>query len=131
LKLSNADAEYLAALPALAERLNLIERGEFARALYGAHSSWVRDAALLVNICSGKPEKSILVALQDFMATWREPRFPLTGDDLTARGLREGPQIGRLLSRMEDWWLAAGLAPNRHESLAELDRMLEPPGDGG
>jgi poly(A) polymerase len=131
LKLSNADAEYLAALPALAERLNLIERGEFARALYGAHSSWVRDAALLVNICSGKPEMSILVALQDFIATWREPLFPLTGDDLTARGLREGPQIGRLLSRMEDWWLAAGLAPNRHESLAELDRMLEPPGDGG
>ncbi len=74
---------------------------------------------------------SILVALQDFIATWREPLFPLTGDDLTARGLREGPQIGRLLSRMEDWWLAAGLAPNRHESLAELDRMLEPPGDGG
>jgi poly(A) polymerase len=126
LKLSNRDAEHLASLDALSARLVSIERGEFARALYGAEPAWLRDAAILAHVRSGRPERPVLAALQGFIATWREPRFPLSGADLTARGVASGPDMGMLLKRLEAWWVAAGLTGGREECLAELDRLTRP-----
>jgi poly(A) polymerase len=123
LKLSNRDAEHLASLDVAPARLAWLERGEFARALYGAEPAWLRDAALLAHVRSGRPETPILVALHGFMATWREPRFPLTGADLTARGVTPGPEMGRRLKQIEDWWVAGSLTASREECLAELDRL--------
>jgi poly(A) polymerase len=124
LKLSNRDAEHLASLNALSPRLASVERGEFACALYGAEPAWVGDMALLAHVRFGHPEGPVLAALQGFIATWREPRFPLTGADLAARGVTPGPDMGRILKQLEDWWAAAGLTGEREECLAELDRRL-------
>ncbi len=52
------------------------------------------------------------------------PAFPLTGGDLLGRGVPEGPEIGRLQKRLEDWWLARDCRPDRAACLAELDRLL-------
>jgi poly(A) polymerase len=39
-------------------------------------------------------------------AGWTPPRFPLGGGDVMALGVAKGPQIGRLLRAVEDWWVA-------------------------
>ena len=52
------------------------------------------------------------------------PPFPLSGRDLLDRGIPAGPEVGRLLREMEDWWIAQAFQPDRTACLAELERRL-------
>ena len=52
------------------------------------------------------------------------PPFPLRGRDLRARGVPPGPELGRLLRALEDWWIARAFRPDRAACLAELERRL-------
>ena len=42
------------------------------------------------------------------IAKWAPPRLPISGGQLIARGVPEGPQVARTLKRIEDSWEAAG-----------------------
>ncbi len=42
------------------------------------------------------------------IAAWQRPRFSVGGRDLLARGVPAGPEVARLLSRIEADWVAAG-----------------------
>ena len=55
-------------------------------------------------------------------ADW--PRFPLQGRDALALGAAPGPQVGRLLAGMREWWLQGGCAATREEALEELARRI-------
>jgi poly(A) polymerase len=59
-----------------------------------------------------------LLALAD---QWPVPRFPLTGQDLLARGFAAGPMLGRELARLEDWWIASDFASTKDDLLSRLD----------
>jgi len=50
---------------------------------------------------------------------WPVPRFPLSGADLARRGVASGPEMGQLLKRLEDWWMAAGF-PDKDAVLQQL-----------
>jgi poly(A) polymerase len=54
---------------------------------------------------------------------WTIPRFPLSGADLASRGVSAGPEMGRLLKRLEDWWMAAGFPADKDAVLARLDAL--------
>ena len=53
--------------------------------------------------------------------------LPITGQDLIDRQVRPGPELGRLLKQLEDWWLDNNLEPDRAAALQELDRRLANP----
>jgi poly(A) polymerase len=38
---------------------------------------------------------------------WSAPKFPLKAADFIARGVAQGPELGRVLALAEDAWLAA------------------------
>lgn len=42
------------------------------------------------------------------IAGWAPPRLPISGGQLIARGVPEGPEVARRLKRIEDAWEAAG-----------------------
>lgn len=42
------------------------------------------------------------------LQTWQVPRLPITGGQLIARGVTEGPDVARTMRRIEDAWEAAG-----------------------
>lgn len=42
--------------------------------------------------------------------TWSAPVFPVTGADLIAQGLSPGPELGKVLARMEQDWIDHGFA---------------------
>ena len=42
------------------------------------------------------------------LAGWDIPQFPLKGGDIVAAGITAGPQVARILRRVEDRWLAEG-----------------------
>jgi poly(A) polymerase len=51
---------------------------------------------------------------------WRPVVFPLKGADVLAIGVPPGPDVGRLLAQVEDWWIDQGFAPDRDQCLAKL-----------
>jgi poly(A) polymerase len=60
-----------------------------------------------------------LAALRD-LANWNVPRLPISGGQLIARGVAEGPDVARTMRRIEDAWEAAGFpAGDEFEKLVE------------
>ncbi len=57
--------------------------------------------------------------------TWTPPDFPITGADIKAAGVREGPRVGEVRRTIEAWWLAGDFTANRAAALAELRALLE------
>ena len=49
---------------------------------------------------------------------WERPQFPLTGRDVMAAGVKEGPLVGRILSEVEEWWIDSDFTDDKF-SLAE------------
>ncbi|MHA1560100.1 MAG: CCA tRNA nucleotidyltransferase, partial [Alphaproteobacteria bacterium] len=49
--------------------------------------------------------------------------FPLTGKDVLAVGIGRGPQVGTILARLEEWWIAEQFGPDRAELLDKLQQM--------
>lgn len=77
--------------------------------------AWARSRALLAD----KAWRDLL-RLPD---KWQSPVFPLKGADLVAAGIKPGPEIGRFLNDLEDWWVAAGFKPGKDELLARLGQL--------
>ena len=52
----------------------------------------------------------LLIAGADTAALsgWAIPEFPLKGGAIVARGIKAGPEVARVLRRVESGWIAAG-----------------------
>jgi poly(A) polymerase len=37
--------------------------------------------------------------------TWTPPKFPLSGEQVMAAGVPEGPLVGEVLREVEAWWI--------------------------
>lgn len=81
------------------------------------------DLALVLWAESETEEPS--AAAVEIALTWTPPGFPLSGRDVTALDVKSGPDIGRLLAAVEDWWIAEDFAPDRDACLARLQDMLD------
>ena len=72
----------------------------------------------------------------DMANSWAPPAFPVTGDDVVATGIPRGPEIGRILRRLEDWWIDEAFAPDRDACIERLmwevgtERSTRPAGTG-
>ncbi|MFP4359703.1 MAG: hypothetical protein ACLFTG_03350, partial [Alphaproteobacteria bacterium] len=52
------------------------------------------------------------------------PAFPLKGGDVVAAGVSPGPDVGRVLRRAEQAWLAEGCTADRATLLARLPEIV-------
>ena len=59
-----------------------------------------------------------------FADTWPIPRLPVKGEDLVKRGIKPGPEVGRLLLALEDWWVANDFTPDRAALLDRLAKLM-------
>ena len=120
-RLSNHEARRLEAIvsllpptPALRpqeQRVILFQHGAEAwRDL--VHLAWARSDAA--------PEDAAWQDLLDLPDRWPIPCLPVAGRDLLAAGMSPGPEIGVMLKRLEDWWVASDFQPTRDELLKRL-----------
>jgi poly(A) polymerase len=58
--------------------------------------------------------------LHDLPDHWAIPRFPVNGRQLIDAGLAEGPELGGILARLEDFWIASDFAPSREDLLKRV-----------
>jgi poly(A) polymerase len=93
------------------------------RLLYRLGKPGFRDKLLLQ--WSGAPAKEkAWRALLEVSEAWQPPRFPLTGRDVMQAGVPEGPQVGRVLSALEDWWTEGDFAAGEDALRARLKDMI-------
>lgn len=48
--------------------------------------------------------------LLDMADNYQRPRFPISGVDVMQAGVPEGPDVGRVLGKLEDWWVEGDFA---------------------
>jgi poly(A) polymerase len=109
LRLSNADRErleYALTGEAIAAQLSAQQA---RRLLYRLGAARFKDKVMLQ--WAGAPESAgVWRLLLEMANSWRRPRFPLTGHDAMQAGAPEGPEVGRVLAAVEDWWVEGDFA---------------------
>lgn len=53
----------------------------------------------------------------DWILSWEVPTFPLTGDDLIAKGFIRGPKLGEELKSLRERWIASDYSLTKEELL--------------
>jgi poly(A) polymerase len=56
---------------------------------------------------------------------WEKPRFALTGRDVIAAGVPEGPAVGRVLSQLEEGWIESDFAEDEASLAARLAAIVQ------
>jgi len=119
LRLSRAEADRLGAM--LAEACDGdIDGGPrgWRRAIHRVGRAAFVDRLLLVAARRGLGwEKAYELA-----TTWRDPKFPVRGADVLARGVPAGSAVGEILTAVEDWWVDGDFTADR---AACLDRLAQ------
>jgi poly(A) polymerase len=55
---------------------------------------------------------------------WQAPELPVRGADVLALGAHPGPEVGRLISAFETWWIAQGFPADRERAKAKLGELM-------
>ena len=128
LKLSNADRVRLEeALGGEAVGQNISAR-EARRLLYRLGPARFRDKVMLQwagagsqSLASNLPWRMLL----EMAENWQRPRFALTGRDVMAAGVAQGPDVGRILASVEDWWVEGDFAADESALRDRLRRTVD------
>lgn len=87
----------------------------------GVLISWAHD------LSSSLTEKIYLERL-NFSKQWIKPVLPMGGKDIIKLGIASGPEVGRIHSLLEEWWISVGfpndvnLIQKRLETIIDLDK---------
>jgi poly(A) polymerase len=104
LRLSNAERERLEQVLGGETIPAQLSAPQARRLLYRLGGARFKDKVLLQ--WAGAPDNAgAWRLLLEMAGSWRRPRFPLTGHDAMQAGVPEGPQVGRVLAAVEDWWV--------------------------
>ena len=124
LRLPNAEADRLRAAAAALIGLHGITAPPSLHGLrtllFSAGREAARDALMLSQADSGTPASDAAFdAAGRFLAEASEPRLPVNGADLIARGVSAGRPVGRALRAFQALWIRTGF-PKEPETLARL-----------
>ena len=93
------------------------------RALYRLGAERYRDVALLL-AAEGAMSRDRFGELLALARDWTPPAFPLAGRDVTALGIAAGPEVGRLLGAVHNWWEAGDFTADRAACLLYLQGLV-------
>jgi len=122
LRLSNVDRDRLAAaLGTDTPLVSWMSPRETRRAVYRLGAATFCDRALLAWAGSGRPAAAVQWrALLAVARTWAPPALPLTGGEVMAAGVPEGPLVGAVMREVEAWWVENDFPTDK---LALIERL--------
>ena len=62
--------------------------------------------------------------LLEMAENWQRPRFALTGRDVMAAGVPQGPEVGRVLGAVENWWIEGDFAADEAACRDRLQMVI-------
>jgi poly(A) polymerase len=120
LKLSNAERDRVIAIAAPRPDFAIGDPTWVRKQIYDLGNALALDLLL---VDWREPDSDALRAFE-ILRDWPRPELPLKGRDVSALGVPAGPEIGRLLKDLEDWWIAGDFAADREQCLAQLRRRV-------
>ena len=108
-KLSNAEMQLLAFLTEFKNTPLTQQRAE-EFLVDGTHQYFVYALAKM----QGKD------AIGNHIRKWQVPEFPVTGKDLISAGVKPGPNMGALLTKLRDEWKTKNYKPSKEDLLKDL-----------
>ncbi|MGR4000428.1 MAG: CCA tRNA nucleotidyltransferase, partial [Alphaproteobacteria bacterium] len=80
----------------------------------------------LLRVRGALPNNALFADRMDLLHRWNSATLPVNGKDLvTAFNLKEGPELGRILQTLEDWWLAQDCKPDKMRCLEYTRTLLQ------
>jgi poly(A) polymerase len=119
LRLSNAERDRLAGM--IQPPLEPLEPAAQRRAIYKLGAALFIDLAYLAWAKTGT---ACFGAMVETAREWRAPALPVGGDDVMALGVNSGPEVGRLLDAVEEWWIDGDFRANREAALEKLAALV-------
>lgn len=119
LKLSADQAAQLMKMVTLTPQIGAATTAADVRRLVYVHGNDLAASLLLLSAAKRNKEDK-LFDLYNIATNFRAPRFPVVGEDVMALGYKEGPEIGRVLGEVEQWWMAADFSAGRNACLDKL-----------
>jgi len=133
LKFSTRERKHLLAITAAHPAIDVdINAHDLRLACYNAGTGVVVDRILLawggaVALEARLPKEQTQAWLQCVEAalSWPGAVFPLRGRDIIALGIPHGPEVGALLSQVQDWWLENDFHPDHEGCLRTLKQLIK------
>ena len=126
LKLSNAERARLEDCAAAEALPSHLSPQEVRRRLYRIGPARLRDRVLLQWAAAPKTAGAIpwrmLLAVA---AAWERPKFPLSGREVMAAGVPEGPAVGKVLEAVENWWIDSDFPDDPAALAQQLKSVLQ------
>lgn len=122
LRLSNKDKKHLIAL------LGDVNLKNIEAELYWHGKNIVFDRVLLKSYKkekdgSGQIDTEDYIDIKNKYENWQKPVFPITGERLKEEGMQAGEEMGEVLKKLEQWWVANGF-PAKQKLEDELQKKL-------
>ena len=125
LKLSNADRTRLEQALSSERIVAQLSAKEARRLLYRIGVVRFRDKVMLAWAAALRAAPALSWRMLLSMAdNWQRPRFPLSGLDVMQAGVPQGPDVGRLLAKVEDWWIGTDFAADEGALRGKLAEVL-------
>ncbi len=86
---------------------------------------WAKEMALQPRSHSQRTQSWI--ALIEAADSWNRPVFPIRGQDALELGLDHGPEVGKALDAVEEWWRDGDFQKNRNQCLERLKTVIGGP----
>jgi poly(A) polymerase len=127
-RLSNKDAERLRDLTAAnpPKIVSYLSIREVRRTLYRigierfvdfCKLRWAEDKKL-----SNQMQWRALIAMGE---SWQRPKLPLTGAQVMQAGVPAGPEVGRVLAEVEEWWIDADFTDDEFSIVERLKAVVQ------
>ncbi len=127
LRFSNAETARLTAIDRSDVKIiSYLSIREVRRALYRLTPAIFKDKAMLGWAADRKqsnaPQWRALLALAD---SWQRPDLPLTGHEVMAAGVPNGPDIGRVMAEVEEWWIDSDFTDDKFSVIERLKAVVQ------
>lgn len=127
LRFSNAESARLTAIDRSDVKIiSYLSIREVRRALYRLTPPVFKDKVMLGWAADRKqsnaPQWRALLALAD---SWQRPELPLSGHEVMAAGVPNGPDIGRVMAEVEDWWIDADFTDDKFSIIERLKAIVQ------
>ena len=80
---------------------------------------------LLAWAMEGRETSQIFEAMLKFSEQWIIPKLPVRGVDILKMGVKEGREVGRLLTLSEEFWEAREYQPTREQLLKLITENMK------